>query len=160
MSLVGLGLLLAWSTNLRAGPWDLSVARAADIPPDLVIVMDRSDCFTWCPDYSLMISGSGRVVYLGRDNVKVVGQATGSIDPAALARLIDRFEALNFYSLRDRYTREDCWRGRTDMPTVMISLYMHGRPKRVEWDATCPVPQLEELMRTIDRETDSHQWVK
>lgn len=140
---------------------DPRTAQSAEIPSDVKIVLDRSDCFTWCPVYTLTIYGDGRVAFLGVENVKVVGEATGKIDPEGLGRLLERFEVLRFFELRDTYSpRAGCTRARTDMPIVTVTLSLRGRVKQVEHDLSCELPELEDLELTIDREAGSRKWVR
>ena len=159
-----LGLLImrpAWVVDQPSTLLSPSTAQSAEIPSDVMIVLARTDCFTWCPVYTLTIYGDGRVTYLGIENVKVVGEATGRIDPGALGRVLERFEALRFFELRDTYSPgTGCTRSRTDMPIMTITLSLHARVKQVELDLSCILPELEELGHTIDREADSPKWVR
>jgi hypothetical protein len=136
-------------------------AQSTEVPSDLRIELVRTDCFTWCAAYTLTIHGDGRVAYRGTDNVKVAGEATGRIDSEAIARVLQRFEAVRFFDLRDTYAPDEgCRKGRTDMPLMMISLSMRGRHKQVTVDLHCVLPELEELGETIDRESGSRRWVR
>lgn len=78
--------------SLLIPPAALAAAQSTEVPSDLRIELVRTDCFTWCAAYTLTIHGDGRVVYLGVDNVKVVGEASGRMDPEAieLGKTIDR----------------------------------------------------------------------
>jgi hypothetical protein len=159
-----LGLLIlqpAWVVDHPSALLSPSMAQSAEIPSDLMIVLERTDCFTWCSAYTLTIYGDGRVVYVGAENVKIVGEATGRIDPEAIVKVLGRFEALRFFDLRDQYSRgAGCKGRRTDMPFATVTLSMHGRVKRVEHDLSCVLPELEELEGTIDREARSQKWVR
>jgi ankyrin repeat protein len=90
------------------------------------IELDRSACFGSCPDYRLIIEGSGLVTYEGRGSVLVPGRLQWRIDPVQVSALARRFEAAGFFGLGDSY------RGTaTDGPTYVLTFALSGRSGRV-----------------------------
>jgi hypothetical protein len=146
----------------------LCLSVAACIPltptpayPDLQITLERTPCFGTCPFYQLTIDGNGDVTYEGKDFVAVEGTRTTRIDSAKVQELVTAFEDANFFSLEDEYRMPA-----TDLPTVITSITLNGRSKRVlHYGLDCrggePAPdELCELEQKIDEIVNSDQWVK
>ena len=93
---------------------------------DVVISLVRSVCYGFCPSYTVAITGEGEVTYVGRGFVNVVGEQRATIPPADVARLLERFDAIGFDSLRDEYRAAI-----TDIPTYTVALERNGRRKTV-----------------------------
>ncbi len=127
----------------------------------------RGECFGRCPIYEVVIRGNGSVEYVGAKHVVVTGGATTSISPEFAKALIDRFQEINFWKLRDRYDTQA-----SDIPAIAISLSMDGRTKKVvnRWpgfrEELRQLPDLQShlaldaLARAIDIAADSEQWVR
>lgn len=121
------------------------------------ITLQRTPCFGFCPDYTVTISGEGDVHYVGRRFVNVVGERHAAIPRADVERLLQRFDAINFDSLRDEYRAHI-----TDLPTNTITLTRNGRTKRVvDYGGTgAGMPAaVRELQAEIDRVAQTAQWV-
>ena len=74
-----------------------------------------------------------------------------------MERLLQRFDAINFDSLRDEYRAHI-----TDLPTNTITLTRNGRTKRVvDYGGTgAGMPAaVRELQAEIDRVAQTAQWV-
>ena len=129
---------------------------------DAVITLERTSCYGACPVYKITISGDGRVEYEGRSFVRVVGKREAKIDPAAVKKLIQQFEAIHYFELQDKYETIKNPDGTetmiSDMPTTLTSLSLNGKSKKIE--AYYGVPdELEELERMIDEVAGSKRWV-
>jgi Domain of unknown function (DUF6438)/Ankyrin repeats (3 copies) len=140
----------------------VSVARAEEPDSDAVITLERTNCYGWCPVYKIKISGDGRVEYEGERFVRVVGTREAKIDPAAVKKLIQQFEAIHYFELQDKYETIKNPDGTetmmSDMPTAFTSLSLNGKSKKIE--AYYGVPdELEELERKIDEVAGSKRWV-
>lgn len=129
----------------------------AEPPQPVEIVLSRSVCFGFCPDYTVRISGEGEVVYDGRAFVNVRGEARARIAPAEVAALLARFDAIGFERLRDHYHANV-----TDMPTFTLTLTRNGHSKRViDYAGTLAgMPEsVRALQDEIDRVAGTARWV-
>lgn len=121
------------------------------------ITLKRTQCFGSCPAYTVTISGTGEVTWLGDANVAVRGQAKDKIDPKVVMALLDRARAAGFFDLRAVY-RGDA----TDGPTFTITITRGGRTKQVEdyVGALVGMPyEVTLLEQAIDRAARTARWI-
>lgn len=122
-----------------------------------MITLTRGVCFGTCPDYTVSISDSGQVTYVGRRFVNVVGEQHATIPVEDVRRLLARFDEIGFNDLRDEY------RGHmTDLPTFTVTLERNGHRKSVLDYAGTSVgmPQaVRDLEQEIDRVANTARWV-
>lgn len=149
-ALVGLFAVLALSACASAAP-----AQTPEGP--VQIVLNRTPCFGFCPDYTVTITGDGQVHYVGRRFVNVTGEQHAQISPAEVQALLARLDAVGFENLRDEYRAQV-----TDLPTTTIRLTRNGRTKSV-LDYGGPgvgMPRaVRDLQAEIDRVAGTAQWV-
>jgi hypothetical protein len=129
---------------------------------DLVITLERTECYGHCPVYKVTIHGDGSVVYEGKRFVRVTGTRKTTIDQQGLADLIQAFSAINYLDLKDSYTSIHNPDGTesivTDLPTTYTSFSLGGRRKAVTDYVGAP-KELEELEHTIDKIAGTKRWV-
>ena len=150
------------------------------VPPDTVITLERTACYGRCPDYTLMISGDGTVIYDGRQYVKHVGLIRGTITKDQVNQLIKEFERIKYSSLRDRYESvpDGCPTTATDHPWANTSIKVNGTFKAIKHYYGCQfseppsrdhVPsgmglvyprELVELESKIDEVVNTKQWIE
>jgi (2Fe-2S) ferredoxin len=130
------------------------------LPTDLqsvVITLERTACYGYCPVYKLVIYGDGRVIYEGTKYVETLGTKMGSISEEKVKQMIYEFRKINYFSLKDSYQHLDA----TDMPGVITSLTIDGQKKTVNHyhgDFNAP-KSLTNLENKIDQIVSSDQWV-
>lgn len=132
------------------------VGAGAQVGP-VEITLSRTSCYGFCPDYSVTINDQGEVRFEGRRFVNVVGEAHATVPRAEVARLLARFDAVGFDTLRDEYRARV-----TDNPTTTIMLTRNGRSKRVVDYVGIAVGMPEaarELQDEIDRVAGTARWV-
>jgi Domain of unknown function (DUF6438) len=95
-------------------------------PTSLVITLEHSSCFWNCPAYRVALHGDGSVVYQGGRCTALRGEHRFVLAPAVAATLLDRFRALDFFSLRDAYTAN-----LADAQTRRLSIAFDGQAKSV-----------------------------
>ena len=118
--------------------------------PTTSITLERTACFGSCPVYTLSIAGDGMVTYNGISNVRVTGQRTWKIEPAAVEALAREMDQAGYFGLKDRYAAPA-----TDLPTIRTSLRIGGRTKSVEDYFGAP-----EILRELERRIDEVAGVK
>ncbi len=135
------------------GVTTLAVGQIAPVPADALISVERTSCAGPCPIYSVTIDSRGTVTYAGKHAVRVAGQRTIQIPPAAVARLLARAEQIGFFGMRDGTVATVA-----DLPTRIVSVTMNGRTNRVENYVVIP-GALEEFEREIDDAAGTKRWV-
>jgi hypothetical protein len=151
-TLVGLVATLVLGACAAAAP-----APTPENAGPVEIVLERTPCFGFCPDYTVSISGDGGVLFEGRRFVNVTGEQRAQISPAEVQALLARFDAIGFDGLQNEY------RGQmTDLPTTTITLTRNGRTKSVldYGGFSAGMPQaVRDLQDEIDRVAGTSRWV-
>jgi len=153
-----------------------SVLAQNEIAKDLVITLERTACFGWCPSYTLTIKAEGTItltplggVYRGQGKEPAL-PLKGTIEADRLTQLVSEFHKIRFYSLRGRYGRAEksersssCPEYSTDSPSATISIAENGRRKTVSHYLGCKgakiLDDLEALENKIDELSNSQQWI-
>ncbi len=164
---LSLGLLLCLNGNPLSGLQPSSLVPATTVKPTLtsqtpaaqrqvIMTLERTACFGFCPIYKLTIYGDGKVVYEGDRFVKVKGKQTKTISQKAVRQLISEFNRVNYFKLADQYTGEH-----TDAPSVITSFTQGRRSKTVNhYVGSRNVPQkLIDLENKIDAIVSTKQWI-
>ena len=131
---------------------------SSDNPDEVIITLERTACYGFCPVYTLTIQGNGTVVYEGEDFVKTKGIMEISIPKAKIDQLVEEFERVGYFSLNNYYTERTI----TDAPSVITSITVDGKTKTIEHyhgDFDAP-EELTELEDAIDEIVNSDQWIK
>jgi hypothetical protein len=136
--------------------------RAQDAAHDVVITLERTACYGWCPVYKVTVTGDGTVSYEGTNFVRVIGQREAKIDPAAVKNLVKDFQDIHYFELQDEYKTMKYPDGTesfaSDLPTAFTSISLNGKTKKIE--AYYGVPdELYKLEKKIDEVTGSKRWV-
>jgi hypothetical protein len=158
--LTAAGLLyLASCARNEAPSADKSSPSASSAP---VITLERTACFGGCPVYTVSVSPSGEVQYEGRAHVRKVGAASGKVPRERLDALLTELERGGYFTFAERYTSPEpaCGRYATDSPSVISSVTLRGRTKRITHDYGCggAPGALVVLERRIDEVLNSGQW--
>ena len=129
--------------------------------PIIRITLERTPCFGSCPVYTVTVHRSGRVVFSGKEHVRMKGVRSGRISAAAFATLVKKIDEINFFSLRDRYDGKNpdgTGVTVTDLPTRKTSVTRGKRTKTVENYFRGP-PGLDELEKLIDELAKTGRWI-
>jgi len=141
-------------------------AARRPIPANTVITLQRGACEHRCAVYRIVLFADGTIIYDGRHYVRRMGVIRSSTDEAAVAKLVQEFEAINFFALQDQYgasSTEGCTSVLSDAPLAMISIVSGDKAKSVVHHHRCEgdVPKrLSELEDKIDRVANSVRWIK
>jgi|SRR5215213_2250816 len=98
---------------------------------NIVITIEREGCFGDCPAYSARIYSDGTVVYVGRSDVKEVGERRSEISQKGIQELIKEFQRINYFDLKDRYETDENGMSVTDQPRTTTSICLNGKKKTV-----------------------------
>ena len=141
-----------------AGIWAVNQTPTSGEQDEVVITLERTACFGFCPVYTLTVQGDGTVVYEGKDFVRVKGRAEITITKEKVEQLVSEFKEVDYFSLNDKYNERTI----TDAPSVITSITIDGKTKTIEHyhgDFNAP-EQLTELENRIDEIINSKQWIK
>jgi hypothetical protein len=123
----------------------------------LRMTLSRTGCFGSCPQYDLVVHGSGAVEYTGEMYVKYCGEWRGTIALSSVHELVGEFRAADYFTLYPEYT----W-GATDLPTFTTSISFDNVHKKVTdyGGQEVGMPEsVHHLENTIDRLAGPGQWV-
>ena len=159
------------AVGLLSGPLNLPARLGKQIPEPIIVLERESDVFQVSPEYRLSIFDDGTVLFQGKKHVKSLEPIRTKIDKEQLAKLLAAFERISFYSLGDRYERNDdgCGMMVTDQPYATIQLNVGGKKKSiVHYYGCCEevaphvvFPQvLFRLEAMIDEVVNSKQWLE
>lgn len=126
-------------------------------PGPAAITLTRTSCFGFCPAYRVTIRDDGSVTYVGERFVHAIGERHAQVPREDVERLLQRFDAIGFEQLRDRYSAPV-----TDLPTYTVTLERAGRRKTVAdyGGLSAGMPQaVRDLQDEIDRVANTAQWV-
>ena len=136
---------------LITGSSDRSAMAQHKLDSEIIITIEREACFGSCPVYSAQIYADGTVVYDGEEFVKVKGKKQHIISRENLKKIIQAFEQIKYFSLKDKYaSAENGMKGPTDLPTTTTSIFLNGKRKKVVNYFGAP-KELDELENTIDK---------
>jgi hypothetical protein len=156
-----LAMAATWACSKTYGPGTPGETNQAGIAPsDIVITLQRSICAGGrCPAYEVTIRGDGKVTFIGSH----IGET--QISETEVAKLVDAFRTIGFFSLKDRYllAEDGCSSIWTDNPEAKISIRLGAEYKSVEHYHGCEgVPilgTLTELENKIDVVAGTAQWL-
>jgi hypothetical protein len=135
-------------------------------PSALEIRLTRTPCFGNCSSYEIRLLGDGTVRYTGKSDVKVLGVANARIATDMVQELLDRFQTIGFWQLKDVYDTRV-----TDIPSTELALSIDSRTKTVvnRWTDAFGVDRvpdlaihraLDEVALAIDVAVNSPSWVE
>ena len=138
---------------------DAAVAARDD---STLVTLERTPCYGACPVYTVSISGTGAVRFVGTRFTTQVGEATAEIPPARVDSLVEELRGGGYFELADAYVAEspECGRYATDSPTVITSVFADGVRKEIRHDYGCggAPPALALLEQRIDQVAGTARW--
>ena len=129
-------------------------AGSTPVQGPIEITLERTACFGFCPVYTVTLRDDGTVTYVGKEHVKVTGQQTWKVDPAAVRALAQEMQKEGFFELQDEYRAMI-----TDNPTVYTTLTAGGRTKKV-LDYVAGPQKLKDFEAKIDQVAGTQKYVK
>lgn len=92
----------------------------------LIIEMEKTPCYGYCPVYNLKIDQAGNGIFKGVENTGHVGLFTFRLKKDEIADLHSAFGQAGFFELKNRY-----YQNVTDLPTIYLSYRFEGREKKI-----------------------------
>jgi hypothetical protein len=123
----------------------------------VLITLERTVCFGFCPAYRVSIDQDGEVIYVGERFVNVRGEQRARIPREEVQRLVDRIHEIGFMNLQDAYRANI-----SDVPTYTVSFSRSGvRKVVVDYGGlSAGMPQaVRDLQDEIDRVAGVARWV-
>lgn len=130
-----------------------AAATGAGSQEPILITIERTICYGFCPAYSVSIKEDGTVTYTGTQHVKTTGTHTWKIDPAAVRALAREMQDAGYFELQDEYRAMV-----TDNPTTHTSLTIGGRTKKIQ-DYVAGPPRLKQLENKIDEVSGVKKYI-
>jgi hypothetical protein len=137
----------------------------------VVITLERGECFGTCPQYKIVIFGSGQIVYEGYKFVNTLGTRKYTIAKSAVDSLVRHILRIDYFSLDNSYTKRvlssridsmgnyiQSIETVTDRPTTITSFRLANRYKRVVDYYGAP-EKLRTLEQAIDQLARTRQLV-
>lgn len=89
---------------LPPGVMPLAPLPAAQPVPDIVrLGLERTDCLTRCPAYTVVFGADGTFAYTGEANVERLGEHQGTVSMGALNQVLRYVAAIDYLGLADSY---------------------------------------------------------
>lgn len=140
----------------------LPVTPVAPVTHEHVLLasLERGVCYGTCPAYKLTVYRDGKVEYVGKDFVKKIGKASGTLTDAQLAALDKLFLDAKYTSeYKAAYTSYDV----TDNPSANTSYQPVGatKPKSVAhyYGDTHAPASLTEIESKFDDIVKIERWI-
>lgn len=143
-------IALAACATPTAAPPDAPAAQGA-----AMIRLLETPCYFRCPSYEIELRPDGSYRYLGRDNVLVQGERTGTLGPEAWTKAQAAFARANFDAMPEHAMPDD--HGLTggvpcinDLPGAEFTRRSaDGAEKKVAFNTGCNVPAARELLGNL-----------
>lgn len=128
-----------------------------------VVILERTGCRGFCPEYRLELFSDGRVRSTGIRHVQRMGVSTRHISRASVRRVQRAFDRRGFAALPARIVLDtpSCGAYITDQPSVFLTQRTRRGAHRVETDLGCESapPAIEVLADLIDSVTGTSRWL-
>ena len=90
-------------------------------PSSARLILERTVCYGYCPDYTIEIHGDGQTIFEGRKFVRVHGRVTGRIPQAQVDALFAKAACAH----PEKWKSEYMWPV-TDNPTAVVTVDLAG----------------------------------
>jgi hypothetical protein len=149
--------LIPWADELA---WEKLRKQAAGaglkVADDDFIALRRTGCFGRCPVYSVKISGSGHVEFIGESYTCAEGTREGFVDPARARKLIHDLAGAGFFSLD---WKPGNWI--SDAPSAITRLSIGERSRGIfhDYGDTGAPRSLEAMEDAVDDVAGTDRWL-
>lgn len=141
-----IGLIIVGLTSLG-----LDEPEPADLNGYESIEVRETQCYGWCPDYTIVMTPDDAYALHGRNYVRVPGESRGELEPGSFARMVAILEEERFNALPASMSHADtehCRAVATDSPSFRLTVVRAGEEKSVSWYLGCAgSEQVERIAR-------------
>jgi len=151
------------SNNVKIGDY-----QNQPLPKDLLITLETTDFWDNPAVYKLSIKADGSVIFEGIKNTETKGIAEGKISDDKIRELLREFDSADYFNLQDNYGSDNCPSMATDHSTVITSIQIADKKKRISHYLGCfekssiynrfP-PKLYELENKIAETVEVRRWI-
>jgi len=120
----------------------------------VLITYSKTSCRGKCPVYSMTIYTNGKILFVGKENVKNIGKYEKQLSTSELDTLIQAFDKSEFFKFKDKYTSRA-----TDLPTIYVSFSYKGQYKKIKDYFGAP-EKLKQLEKLLDNIVVADNWKK
>ncbi len=117
------------------------------------VELERNGCAGACADYRVRLNANGTVEWHGMAQVLVARSATGQVDAAQVANLIQHMRDHGFEALCQRYTRQGL-----EAPWTATRISVAGVVHEVRDDSDSAPAWIRDFDADIDGTADTHRW--
>jgi hypothetical protein len=117
------------------------------------IGLERTQCFTGCPAYTVIISADGTFRYTGEANVERTGEHTGTVEVGQLNQLMTFINESLFMGFEDSYTASFL-----DAPTTYVMVKKASETKVIENYANTAPTTVWAIEQLIDDLLETATW--
>lgn len=75
----------------------------SEAPPYLVAAITKSGCYGICPSFEARIFSNGHITYIGKKDVRLIGQYEAWVDLEILERIKEEARKTDFFKMSDVY---------------------------------------------------------
>lgn len=131
------------------------VSSAEQSADSLMFYYKRTPCFGTCRTFELSVYSSGYVVFIGKQNVELIGTYHSTWTPAALQRVEQVVNEIEYFRLEDKYDFD----GIQDIPSVYTTVNLGGKKKSIHDRYKGPA-SLERLYQALDELMNESKWIQ
>ena len=142
-------ILLLSTLILFVGCKSTSVSSDANPP---IIMMEKTACMGTCPTYKFEVFLDKTAKYIGKDNVKNIGEFTTTLTDVQLDMLKNSFAKADYFTLANVYSAAV-----TDLPSTFI-YYTNGKQNLKITDYYGAPERLKILENKIEEFIGSLEW--
>jgi len=140
------------------------IAQEAGSDTTLVVALERGACYGRCPEYSVELYESGRVIFNGTRNVALVGAVTDTVTNAVVDSAKRLIGGSGFAALDTAFVfgAPGCGQYATDLPVIVLRARVSGNVKSVRHELGCrgAPAVLESLATQVDELTGTAVWIR
>ena len=126
---------------------------ARPVPAITRLGLERTDCLTRCPAYTVVFSADGSFTYTGEANVERLGDHSGTVSRGALNQVLRYVAAIDYMALADSYDA-----GFLDNPSTYTLVEWGEKTKVILNAGNAAPPTVWALEQLIDDLLESASW--
>lgn len=138
-------------------------------PRQIVVTLERTQCFGSCPAYRVTLTGAGEVEYEGKALVKVTGVRRTTLPQEEVLKIVNELLRVRIFDAAPEYDSQDSINSNdgnltlgsivvSDLSSIYLQLRIGTHAKRVRLYSNVP-KELGAIPDLIDQVTNVEQWI-